>query len=136
MRVAGYYKVSTKDKQTFASQRLAVEEWLIANKLKATFVIEDKLSGATEKRPGYRKIIDLALKNRIDIVVCYKLDRFGRDACSVIKRVLELEELGVKFIAIETPILNSLDKLPFRSVFLSAFAEIAQIEKDNIRDRG
>ena len=135
MRVAVYYRVSTKDKQSFASQKHAVEEWLRKNRLTAKYTIEDKESGASERRPGYKKIIDLALKNRIDAVVCYKLDRFGRNAHAVIKRVIEIEEMGVHFIAIETPALNTLDKLPFRSVFLSAFAEIAEIEKENIRDR-
>ncbi|MCB9229230.1 MAG: recombinase family protein [Deltaproteobacteria bacterium] len=136
LRVAVYYRISTKDKQSFDSQKIAVESWLSKEKITPQYVIEDKESGSTESRTGYRRLIDLSLRKKIDAVVCYKLDRFGRNARSVIKRIIEIEDMGVRFVAMETPGLNTLDyHLPFRMMFLSAFASLAEMERDALRDR-
>ena len=41
---------------------------------------EDNVSGMTDKRPGLQKMITQVVKREIDVVVCYKMDRFARKA--------------------------------------------------------
>jgi len=134
MRVAVYYRVST-DRQDFESQKEVIESWLEKNSIKPKYTIKDKKSGRDYSRKGYRELMDLAAKKKIDVIVVYKLDRFGRRAASLIKDIITLDEMGVSFIAVKTPYLDSLDQTPFRHVILSLFAEVAELEVQNLRDR-
>ena len=133
-RIAIYYRVST-DRQDLDSQKVAVERWLeeLPQKPKTIYVIKDEgVSGKHENRPGYRELITLAMKRKIDTIVVYRLDRLSRNATVAIKTLLELDENGVGFISITQPVLNLGHANPFRRTMLAAFAEIAEIERDTI----
>lgn len=41
---------------------------------------EDNVSGMTDKRPEFQKMIANVVEGKIDVVVCYKMDRFARKA--------------------------------------------------------
>jgi DNA invertase Pin-like site-specific DNA recombinase len=133
-RIAIYYRVST-DKQDLDSQKVAVERWLneLPQKPKNVYVIKDEgISGKHENRPGYRELISLAMKRKIDTIVVYRLDRLSRNATVAIRTLLELDENGVGFISVTQPVLNLGHANPFRRTMLAAFAEIAEIERDTI----
>ena len=134
--IAVYYRVST-DKQDIASQQNAVETWLEQlhpdKKPKSIQCFTDEgISGKTDDRPAFKKMIDDAYAGRIDTIVVYRLDRFSRDASSAIRMLLNLDEVGVAFISITQPVLNLSHENPFRRTMLAAFAEIAELERTTI----
>lgn len=127
-----YYRVST-DKQDLSSQRVAIKAWLQDKDYKITEVFRDEgYSGKDTKRPAFNKMMRAAKQGEFDTIICYRLDRFSRDATTAIKTILELDEIGVAFISVSQPVLNLGHENPFRRTMLSAFAEIAQIERETI----
>lgn len=134
--VAVYYRVST-DKQDIASQQNAIETWLDQlhpeKKPKSVqYFTDEGISGKTEDRPAFKKMIDDAYAGRIDTIIVYRLDRFSRNATSAIRMLLNLDEVGVAFISITQPVLNLSHENPFRRTMLAAFAEIAELERTTI----
>lgn len=134
--VAVYYRVST-DKQDIASQQNAIETWLEQlhpeKKPKSIqYFTDEGISGKTDDRPAFKKMIDSAYSGRIDTIIVYRLDRFSRDASSAIRMLLNLDEVGVAFISITQPVLNLSHENPFRRTMLAAFAEIAELERTTI----
>ncbi len=137
--IAIYYRVST-DRQDLDSQRQAVETWLeelpASKKPKKTLVFADEgISGKTVNRPQFQEMLRVAYEGRIDTIVCYRLDRFSRNATTAIKTILNLDEAGVAFISVTQPVLNLGHENPFRRTMLAAFAEIAEIERETIVTR-
>ena len=92
-------------------------------------------SGKTDRRPGWQRMMRQARDGRFDLVVCYRLDRFSRDAGKAIQTILELDERGVGFVAIDQPVLNLGSDAPFRKAILAIFAELAQMEREAIVSR-
>lgn len=137
--VAIYYRVST-DKQDLDSQIQAVNQWLVdlpeSKKPKQTYVFKDEgISGKTINRPGFQAMMQVAYEKKIDTIIVYRLDRFSRNATTAIKTILNLDEVGVGFISVTQPVLNLGHENPFRRTMLSAFAEIAEIERETIVTR-
>lgn len=134
--VAVYYRVST-DKQDIASQQSAVESWLEhlhpdKKPKNIQYFIDEGISGKSDDRPAFKKMIDDAYAGRIDTIIVYRLDRFSRNATSAIRMLLNLDEVGVAFISITQPVLNLSHENPFRRTMLAAFAEIAELERTTI----
>jgi DNA invertase Pin-like site-specific DNA recombinase len=134
-----YYRVST-DKQDLDSQQGAVEKWLeelpAEKQPKKQMVFKDEgISGKTTNRPGFQAMMQAAYEKKIDTIVCYRLDRFSRNATTAIKTILNLDEVGVAFISVTQPVLNLGHENPFRRTMLAAFAEIAEIERETIVTR-
>lgn len=135
-KVGIYYRVST-DKQDFASQDSAIDDWLKAlpedRRPQDVFRFSDEgISGKTLNRPGLQQILDAAYQKKIDTVIVYKLDRLSRNATSAIRLILNLDDAGVAFISVSQPVLNLGHENPFRRTMLAAFAEIAEIERETI----
>lgn len=131
-----YYRVST-DKQDLGSQRFEITKWLESlapeNRPKKTYeYIDEGLSGRSLNRPAFKKLLDDAFNKKIDTIVVYRLDRFSRHATTAIRLILQLDEVGVAFVAVNQPVLNLAHENPFRRTLLTAFAEIAEIERETI----
>jgi len=133
-RIVVYYRVSTT-KQDIESQKIAINGWLkgLAHLPEKIITIEDiGFSGRTHRRPGFKKLMNMAINKEIDTIVVYRLDRFSRNATMAIKLLLELDEYGVGFVSVTQPILSLGHDNPFRRTILAAFAEIAEIERETI----
>lgn len=138
-KIGIYYRVST-DKQELDSQKHAIEKWISElsdeKKPKLITVYKDEgISGSTTKRPGFQEMLQDCYASKLDTVVCYRLDRFSRNATTAIKLILNLDEVGVAFISVTQPVLNLGHENPFRRTMLAAFAEIAEIERETIVTR-
>ena len=136
-RIGCYYRVST-DKQELVSQRLAVEAWIKAlpTKPQSVRVFQDEaISGANNDRPGYLAILEAAKRGEIDTIVCFKLDRFSRSATHAIRTIIDLDAMGVGFVATSQPSLNLSSDNPFRRTMLAVFADIAELERETIVSR-
>jgi DNA invertase Pin-like site-specific DNA recombinase len=77
MRTAIYARVSTAD-QTNAIQIRELKEYVERRGWELASVYQDQMSGAKASRPGLDQLIADARRRKFDVVVVWKLDRFGR----------------------------------------------------------
>lgn len=96
--------------------------------------LDNGISGTIplEKRPeGYRLIQD-ASKNLFDVVLVWKVDRFGRDTLSGLTAVEMLKSYDIEIISITEPFdLNT----PIGRFQLTTYLNMAELERNNILDR-
>jgi DNA invertase Pin-like site-specific DNA recombinase len=64
-------------------------------------VFEEKKSGASARRPQYSELLNEARKRKIDGVLVWKIDRWGRNSRDIINSLHELDGLGVSFISLQ-----------------------------------
>lgn len=132
---AVYLRVSTED-QTLHSQENAIQEWLDKNPEYAGRVREYRdigISGASTSRPAFNAMIEHAEKGLISAVVTYKLDRLSRMAIQGIRTILRFDELGIRFVAVSQPMFSH--GTPMRHAMIAIFAELAQMEREQIVER-
>jgi DNA invertase Pin-like site-specific DNA recombinase len=136
-KIAIYYRVST-GKQDIISQRNGVERFIKQkgyNLKTAKVYCDEGISGSTMDRPAFQQMIQDAIHGKVNTIIVYKLDRFSRSASAAIKLLLELDEYNVGFMSATQEALNLGHQNPFRRTMLSAFAEIAEIERETIVER-
>lgn len=132
-RAAIYARVSTTD-QDNAVQIGELRRYADSRGWEVSEVHQDTISGAKAKRPGLDAILQSAREGRIDVVIVWKMDRFGRGWGHLVNNILELEALGVRFVAttqgIDTDKSNPISQLLMR--IMMAFAEF---EREMICER-
>ena len=131
MRAAIYARVSTHDQNTIPMQVKKCREYAKARNWTVTHIMKDIASGA-KQRPQRDDILKLARKREIDIVIVWKLDRWGRSTSDVVGSLEELKELNVKFVSITEALDFSTAMGRAMSGLLSVFAEF---ERELIRER-
>lgn len=119
-----YYRVSTRD-QSIEAQR---------NALGGSFAKEfhdEGVSGSTlaANRPGFAALLNYAREG--DEVHVYAVDRLGRDAIDVQSTVRSLLDRGV---IVNINGLGTVSK-GVGELILAVLAQVAQMERDRIRDR-
>ena len=91
-------------------------------------------SGAATARPELDRLMRDASMRRFDVVLVWKLDRWGRSVAASIKSIQELASLGVRFIAI-TQNIDTDDSNPMSRFLLHILAALAELERELIRER-
>src|SRR6516225_298880 len=97
LRAGLYARVSTADQQTLPMQIGAMREYAERRGWIITASIEDVGSGAKE-RPKRQELIKLAMRRQIDIIVVWRLDRWGRSLTDLIGSLQELSAVGIGFV--------------------------------------
>lgn len=99
-RVVIYSRVSTSEQ----NPEIQMEELKTYSKLRGWNIVEEisdfGFSGSTDKRPGYKKLIELVRARRIDVVVVVKLDRLFRSVKHIVAALSEFSDLGVEFVSL------------------------------------
>jgi DNA invertase Pin-like site-specific DNA recombinase len=133
MKAAIYLRVST-DKQTTVAQRQELREICKRRGWKSVAEYEDVISGAKFTRTGLDQMMSEVRRGRLDVVLCYKLDRLGRSLVSVAQLIGEMLTNKVALVipgqGIDTSSDNSAAK--FQMNILMA---VAEFERDIIRER-
>jgi DNA invertase Pin-like site-specific DNA recombinase len=89
-------------------------------------------SGSNEHRPSFNQLMDDVRKRRVDIVLVWRLDRFGRSLKHLIVSLDELKTLEVGFVSFKESIDFTTATGRLMLHLLGAFAEF---EKEIIRER-
>ena len=76
-RAGLYARVSTIDQQTLAMQNRAMREYAARRGWTTALQVREVNSGAV-RREGREKILEAARRREIDIVLVWRLDRWGR----------------------------------------------------------
>jgi putative DNA-invertase from lambdoid prophage Rac len=93
--------------------------------------IQDVGSGATT-RPERQKLIEAARRREIDLVLVWRLDRWGRSLVDLVTTMQELTALDVGFVSLS----EALDMTtPSGRALAGMLAVFAEFERDILRDR-
>ena len=132
MRCALYVRVSTLDQHP--ENQLAEIRRYVQARGWATPVeyIDQGVSGAKERRPALDRLIADATRRRLDVVVCWRLDRLGRNLKHLVLLLEEFHSLGVAFVSLTEGIDAT---TPAGKLQLHILAAIAEFERDRIRER-
>src|SRR5436190_19851397 len=98
LRAGLYARVSTSDQQTLAMQNRAMQEYAGRRGWTVALQVREVNSGAA-KREAREKLLEAARRREIDIVLVWRLDRWGRSVADLLATLQELEHLGVGFVS-------------------------------------
>ncbi len=98
-RAAIYARVSTLD-QTTENQLTELRRYIKVRGWVAKEYVDEGVSGSTDKRPALDKLLRDAKRRRFDVLVCWRLDRLGRNLRHLILFLEELQALGVAFVSL------------------------------------
>jgi putative DNA-invertase from lambdoid prophage Rac len=99
MRVALYARVSTKDQNTLSMQLKAMKSLANQREWKVSMEVEEIASGASE-RPQRSAILNAARARKVDAIVVWNVDRWGRSLSDLVATLKELTDLGVSFVSV------------------------------------
>ena len=89
-------------------------------------------SGATDHRPKRQELLTAARQRKLEVILVWKLDRWGRSLVDLMTTLHELTALGVGFVSLT----EALDlTIPARRAFTGFLAVFAEFERDLIRER-
>ena len=131
MRVGIYARVSTQDQQTLPMQLETMREYAAKRGWTVKHEIEEIGSGA-KTRPKREELLRLARQRKVDVIIVWRLDRWGRSLADLIVSLKELTEIGVGFVSLtETLDLTT----PSGRAMAGMIAVFAEFERDILRER-
>ena len=89
-KIALYARVSTHDQQTLPMQLSAMRAYAKRKGWQVTLKIEEIGSGATS-RPRREELLRAARRKEIDIIVVWRLDRWGRSLVDLVTNVAGID---------------------------------------------
>ena len=98
-RAGLYARVSTHDQQTLPLQMRTRREYAAKRGWTIAAQIKEVGSGAAE-RELREKLLAAARRREIDVVLVWRLDRWGRSLVDLVVTLKELAELGVAFVSL------------------------------------
>lgn len=132
MRAGIYARVSTSD-QTCENQLLELRRyveargWTIAKEY-----VDHGVSGVKERRPALDDLVKDAKRRRFDVLVCWRLDRLGRNLRHLVTMLEDLQHVGVAFVSLGEGIDCT---TPAGKLQLHILAALAEFERERIRER-
>jgi DNA invertase Pin-like site-specific DNA recombinase len=133
-RVAIYHRVSTLD-QDPGLARAELGAWAERQGGELAMTVEESASGVWNARPGLQRIMDAARRGEVDVVVVWKLDRWGRSALDVLSNIEQLSNAGVRFVATSQGIDIRPDGDAMGRLMITMLAAVAEFERDLISER-
>ena len=98
-RAGLYARVSTNDQQTLPMQSRAMREYAARRGWTIAVNVREVGSGAA-KREAREQLLEAARRREIDIVLVWRLDRWGRSVTDLLATLQELEHLKVGFVSL------------------------------------
>jgi DNA invertase Pin-like site-specific DNA recombinase len=130
-RAGLYARVSTNDQQTLAMQMRAMREYAARRGWAIALEVREVNSGAT-KREAREKLLEAARRREIDVVLVWRLDRWGRSVTDLLATLQELEHLGVGFVSLT----EALDlTTPAGRAMAAMLAVFAAFEREVLQER-
>ena len=131
MKMGLYARVSTHDQQTLALQQEAMVAYARQRGGSIVRTVEEIGSGVSE-RLKRDALMRAARRRDIDMVVVWRLDRWGRSLADFVNTLQELQQLGVGFISSS----EALDfTTPVGRAMAGLLAIFAEFERDILRER-
>jgi len=131
--VAIYARVSTTNgDQNPETQLMVLRDYCEQRGWNVTEEYVDHISGAKDKRPALDRLMADGKRRKFDIVLVWKLDRFGRSLKHLLNSLAEFDALGISFVSYT----NQIDTTtPAGKLMFSMLGAFAEFERDLIRER-
>jgi len=91
--------------------------------------------GANNDRPGLVRVLAAAQRGTVDVVLVWKLDRFGRSAFDLLGNIRHLDAAGVRFVSVTQGIDIRPGGDPLSRLLITMLSAIAEFERDLIVER-
>jgi putative DNA-invertase from lambdoid prophage Rac len=131
LRAALYSRVSTNDQHTLSMQSRNMREYAARRGWSIVMQVREVGSGAAQ-REAREELLDAARRREINIVVVWRLDRWGRSVTDLLATLQELEHLGVGFVSLT----EALDlTTPSGRAMAGLLAVFAEFEREILRER-
>lgn len=134
MRACLYHRVSTTDQH----ERGAISQLQAAAERLGAEVVEtvtETGSGSRNDRPGLQRVLKLARAGKLDVVLVWKLDRWGRSSLDALNNLRALQVAGVRFHAVSQGIAIDGAGDALANLQLTILAACAEFERELIADR-
>ncbi len=99
MKVAVYARVSTHD-QTAENQLLELRRYVAARGWSAVEYVDEGVSGAKDRRPALDQLVADVRGHRVQAVVCWRLDRLGRNLRHLVMLLDDWHVRGIAFVTL------------------------------------
>ena len=130
-RAGLYARVSTDEQQTMAMQNRAMREYAARRGWTIAMQVRGVNSGPA-RREARERLLDAARRREIDLVLVWRLDRWGRSVTDLLATLQELEHLGVNFVSLT----EALDlTTPAGRAMAGLLAIFAEFEREILRER-
>jgi DNA invertase Pin-like site-specific DNA recombinase len=130
-RAGLYARVSTVDQQTLPMQMRALRDFAAKRGWTIALQVKEVGSGAVE-REMRRQLIEAARRREIDVVLVWRLDRWGRSLLDLVATLQELTDLNVGFVSLSEALDLTTSTGRAMAGMLSVFAAF---ERDILRER-
>jgi DNA invertase Pin-like site-specific DNA recombinase len=131
MKAAIYARVSTVDQEP-ENQLQELRRYVHARGWTAAEYVDRGVSGAKDRRPALDQLLTDARRRRLDVLVCWRLDRLGRNLKHLITLLDELQVRGVAFVSLAEGIDAT---TPAGKLQMHIIGAIAEFERERIRER-
>jgi DNA invertase Pin-like site-specific DNA recombinase len=131
VRAGLYARVSTQDQQTLPMQNRAMRDYAVRRGWIIAMQMKEVGSGATQRQLR-EKLLEAARRREIDVVLVWRLDRWGRSVTDLLSTLQELEHLGVGFVSLTEALDLTTPAGRAMAALLSVFAEF---EREILRER-
>jgi DNA invertase Pin-like site-specific DNA recombinase len=131
MRAAIYVRVSTFDQQP-ENQLRELRQYIAARGWTTVEYVDRGVSGSKDKRPALDELLVAAKRRKFDVVVCWRLDRLGRNLKHLITLLEELQALGIAFVSLAEGIDAT---TPAGKLQMHILGAIAEFERGRITER-
>src|SRR5229473_981854 len=130
-RAGLYARVSTNDQQTIPLQIRALREYAVRRGWAIALQVKEVGSGASQRQLR-EKLLEAARRREIDVVLVWRLDRWGRSVADLLATLQELDHLGVGFVSLT----EALDlTTPAGRAMAALLAVFAEFEREILRER-
>jgi putative DNA-invertase from lambdoid prophage Rac len=131
LRAGLYARVSTQDQQTLPLQLHAMRDYAAKRGWSLVAQIKEVGSGASQ-RELREALLAAARRREIDVVLVWRLDRWGRSVADLVSTLQELQHLGVGFVSLT----EALDlTTPAGRAMAGLLAVFAEFEREILRER-
>lgn len=118
--------------QTTENQLLELRRFAEARGWTSAECIDHAISGTKDRRPALDRLLTDAKRRRFDVLVCWRLDRLGRNLKHLVMTLDELAALGIAFTNLNEGIDTG---TPAGRLQLHLLAAIAEFERSRIVER-
>src|SRR6266567_4248237 len=130
-RVGLYARVSTQDQQTIPLQTRAMRDYAARRGWTIVMQVKEIGSGASQRKRR-EQLLEAARRREIDVVLVWRLDRWGRSVTDLLATLQELEHLGVGFVSLT----EALDLTTAAGRAMAGLLAIfAEFEREILRER-
>ena len=131
VRAGLYARVSTHDQQTLSFQRRAMRNYAARRGWTIAIEVKEVGSGASARELRQR-LLESARRRDIDVVLVWRLDRWGRSMADLVTTLQELRDLDVGFVSLT----EALDlTTPAGRAMAGLLAIFAEFERETLRER-